>query len=97
MDENLTHIGIRAGWGADYPVSLSTTDLRQHLYVIGKTGSGKTTLLRNLIVQQIAPLVGAMISNSNNNNNGYGPGYYGPGPGYYGPGPGYYGPRYGGY
>ena len=51
------------------------------------------------IVQQIAPLVGAMISNSNsnNNNNGYGPGYYGPGPGYYGPGPGYYGPRYGGY
>jgi hypothetical protein len=45
------------------------------------------------IVQQIAPLVGAMISNSNNNSNGY----YGPGPGYYGPGPGYYGPGYGGY
>ena len=42
------------------------------------------------IVQKIAPLVGAIISNSNNNA-GYGPGYYGPGPGYYNPGPGYYG------
>lgn len=44
------------------------------------------------VVQQLAPILGAMISNSN--NNGYGPGYYGPGPGpgYYGPGPGYYGP-----
>jgi hypothetical protein len=49
------------------------------------------------IVQQIVPLIGAAIANSNSNNNGYGPGYYGPGPGYYGPGPGYYGPRYGGY
>ncbi len=39
------------------------------------------------IVQQIAPLIGAAISNS---NNGYGPGYYGPPPGYYGYG-------YGGY
>jgi hypothetical protein len=47
------------------------------------------------VVQQIAPLLGAMISNSNNNNGGYGPGYYGPGPGYYGPGPGYYGHGYG--
>jgi peptidoglycan hydrolase-like protein with peptidoglycan-binding domain len=55
------------------------------------------------IVQQIVPLIGAAIANSNNNNNSYGPGYYGPGPGYYGPGPGYYGPgpgygyRYRGY
>jgi hypothetical protein len=46
------------------------------------------------VVQQIVPLIGAAIANSNNNN-GYGPGYYGPGPGYYGPGPGYYGPGYG--
>jgi hypothetical protein len=45
------------------------------------------------IVQQIVPLIGAAIANSNNNSN-YGPGYYGPGPGYYGPGPGYYGPSY---
>ena len=48
-------------------------------------------------MQQIAPLLGAMIRNSNNNNSGYGPGYYGygPGAGYYGPGPGYYGRGYG--
>jgi len=47
------------------------------------------------VVQQLVPLIGAMIANSNNNNS-YGPGYYGsgygPGPGYYGPGPGYYSP-----
>jgi len=50
------------------------------------------------VVQQIAPLLGALINNSNNNNNnGYGPGYYGPGPGY-GPPPGYYrGNGYGGF
>ena len=50
------------------------------------------------IVQQIVPLIGAAISNSNANNNvGYGPGYYGPpGPGYYGPPPpGYYSQGYG--
>ena len=38
------------------------------------------------VVQQIAPLIGAAIANSNYNR-----GYYGPGPGYYGPPPGYYG------
>ena len=38
------------------------------------------------IVQQIVPLIGAAIANSNTNR--YGPGYYG-----YGPDP-YYGPRY---
>lgn len=43
------------------------------------------------IVQQIAPLIGAAIANSNNNNYGPPPGYYGPGPGYYGPPPGYWG------
>jgi hypothetical protein len=48
------------------------------------------------VVQQIVPLIGAAIANSNNNR-GYGPGYYGPGPGYYGPPPGYYGYGYGGY
>jgi peptidoglycan hydrolase-like protein with peptidoglycan-binding domain len=41
------------------------------------------------IVQTIAPLIGAAIANSNNNNYGPPPGYYGPG--YYGPPPGYYG------
>jgi hypothetical protein len=50
------------------------------------------------VVQQIAPILGAVIANSNNNRGyGYGPGYYGPGPGYYGPPPGYYGYGYGGY
>jgi hypothetical protein len=45
------------------------------------------------IVKQIAPLLGAAISSSNNNRYyGSGPGYYGPPPAYYGPGPGYYGP-----
>ncbi|WP_428658664.1 peptidoglycan-binding domain-containing protein [Reyranella sp.] len=46
------------------------------------------------VVSQIAPIIGAAIANSNNNNRGYGPGYYGPGPGYYGPPPGYYGYGY---
>ena len=47
------------------------------------------------VVQQIAPLIGAAIANSNNNRGyGYGPGSYGPGPGYYGPPPGYYGYGY---
>jgi hypothetical protein len=47
------------------------------------------------IVQQIVPLIGAAIANSNANNNpGYG--YYGPNPGYYGPPPpAYYGQGYG--
>jgi hypothetical protein len=38
------------------------------------------------VVQQLAPLIGALVNNANSNNYG---GYYGPGPGYYGPGPGY--------
>jgi hypothetical protein len=48
------------------------------------------------IVQQLAPLIGAAISSSNNGNYGGGYGYGGyPGPGYYGPGPVYGGYRYG--
>jgi len=31
------------------PVSLSRSDLRRHLYLIGKTGTGKSTLLYNLM------------------------------------------------
>ncbi len=46
------------------------------------------------VMQQIAPLLGAIVSNSNNRGY-YGPGYYGPGPGYYGPPPSYYGYGYG--
>jgi Putative peptidoglycan binding domain len=48
------------------------------------------------IIQQLAPLIGAAISSSNNGNYGGGYGYGGyPGPGYYGPGPVYGGYRYG--
>jgi len=46
-------IGNRHGWGGDEPFGISPEDLRQHVYVIGKTGAGKTTLIRNLIVQHI--------------------------------------------
>ena len=47
-------IGNRDGWGGPVLFDISAADLRQHVYLIGKTGSGKTTLLRNLIVQHIA-------------------------------------------
>lgn len=46
--------GERYGWGNPRPFGISAEDLRQHVYIIGKTGSGKTTLLRNMIVQHIA-------------------------------------------
>ena len=47
-------IGERPGWGDPQSFGISTTDQRQHIYIIGKTGSGKTTLLHNLILQHIA-------------------------------------------
>jgi hypothetical protein len=48
------------------------------------------------IVQQLAPLIGAVVNSSNNGNYGGGYGYGGyPGPGYYGPGPVYGGYPYG--
>jgi len=47
-------IGERHGWGNPNVFGISAADLRQHVYVIGKTGSGKTTLLRNLILQHVA-------------------------------------------
>jgi hypothetical protein len=48
------------------------------------------------VVQQLAPLIGAVVNSGNNGNYG-GSGYGGyPGPGYYGPGP-VYGYHYGGY
>jgi energy-coupling factor transporter ATP-binding protein EcfA2 len=54
MREETIHIGMRDGYGNQIPFGISLPDLRQHVYVIGKTGSGKTTLLRNMIVQHIA-------------------------------------------
>jgi energy-coupling factor transporter ATP-binding protein EcfA2 len=54
MNDDFITIGEREEWGQAQPFGISHADLRQHVYVIGKTGSGKTTLLRNLIVQHIA-------------------------------------------
>jgi len=53
------------------------------------SGSASASSQLGSVVQQIAPILGAAIANSNNNR-----GYYGPGPGYYGPPPGYYGYGY---
>jgi hypothetical protein len=53
IDQPLIIIGERQGWGQSQPFGISKEDLRQHVYIIGKTGSGKTTLLRNLIIQHI--------------------------------------------
>lgn len=48
------------------------------------------------IMQQIAPLIAAVISNANaNNNRGYEPGHHGPTPGDYAPGSGYCASGYG--
>jgi hypothetical protein len=54
MNDDQILIGLRDGWGQQLPFGISLPDLRQHVYVIGKTGSGKTTLLRNMIIQLIA-------------------------------------------
>lgn len=53
MNEDAIQIGMREGYGQQVPFGISLPDLRQHVYVIGKTGSGKTTLLRNMIVQHV--------------------------------------------
>ena len=54
MNNDYIRIGTRESWGQPIPFGISLPDLRQHIYVIGKTGSGKTTLLRNMIIQHIA-------------------------------------------
>ena len=54
MNNDVIQIGMRDAWGQQVPFGISMPDLRQHVYVIGKTGSGKTTLLRNMIIQHIA-------------------------------------------
>ena len=54
MNDNSIQIGLRDAWGQQIPFGISLPDLRQHVYVIGKTGSGKTTLLRNMLIQHIA-------------------------------------------
>ena len=54
MNHDPILIGEKGIWGQQVPFGISLPDLRQHIYVIGKTGSGKTTLLRNMIIQHIA-------------------------------------------
>jgi hypothetical protein len=54
MNHDHIQIGVREEWGQSVPFGISLPDLRQHIYIIGKTGSGKTTLLRNMIIQHIA-------------------------------------------
>lgn len=49
MNHKTIQLGVREEWGQQVPFEISLPDLRQHIYVIGKTGSGKTTLLRNMI------------------------------------------------
>jgi hypothetical protein len=53
MNNEVIQIGMREGYGHQLPFGVPVPDLRQHVYIIGKTGSGKTTLLRNMIVQHI--------------------------------------------
>jgi Helicase HerA, central domain len=53
MNDESIMIGTEEIWGNTVPFGISLPDLRQHIYVIGKTGSGKTTLLRNMILQHI--------------------------------------------
>jgi hypothetical protein len=52
-DEPLFNMGVREAGGNEYPFGLGRDDLRQHLYLVGKSGTGKTTLLFNLILQAI--------------------------------------------
>ena len=47
----LIHLGEGIIGGYEQSVGISPKDLRQHLYIIGKTGSGKTTLLFNIAAQ----------------------------------------------
>lgn len=46
-------LGDRITWGGSQPFSLTVSDRRHHLFIVGKTGTGKTTLLKNLILQDI--------------------------------------------
>lgn len=54
MNRDTILIGTRDGWSQPTPFGIQLPDLRQHVYLIGKTGSGKTTLLRNMLLQHIA-------------------------------------------
>jgi len=53
FDETQLYIGTLKASDVDRWLSLSQTDRRRHMYVIGQTGSGKSTLLNNCILQDV--------------------------------------------
>lgn len=53
FDDTQLYIGTLKASNQDRWISLSQTDRRRHMYVIGQTGSGKSTLLNNCILQDI--------------------------------------------
>jgi hypothetical protein len=61
LEEHEIVLGSRESWGQQIPISLSVSDLAQHLYIIGKSGTGKTTLLLNLILQVIHRGLGVAV------------------------------------
>jgi hypothetical protein len=52
-NDDIINLGIRHGYGGEYPFFFTMDDRRHHTYVIGKTGVGKSTFLLNLIYQDI--------------------------------------------
>ena len=52
-NDDIINLGIRHGYGGEYPFCFTMDDRRHHTYVIGKTGVGKSTFLLNLIYQDI--------------------------------------------
>lgn len=53
FDDTRIYIGTLKASVAERWLSISQTDRRRHMYVIGQTGSGKSTLLSNCILQDI--------------------------------------------
>ncbi len=53
FDQEQLYIGTLKASGTDRWLSLSQSDRRRHIYVIGQTGSGKSTLLNNCILQDV--------------------------------------------
>jgi DNA helicase HerA-like ATPase len=52
-DEQLQLGTATVGLELHAPICLSRSDLRRHLYIIGKTGTGKSTLLYNLMLTDL--------------------------------------------
>ena len=50
-----------ADTGPGRPVALNVADARHHLHMLGATGSGKSTLLVNMLLQDVASGVGAVV------------------------------------